>query len=69
MILLRNNLHHFNVGIKFIQNHPTPWDKPPGHNLKGAKTLLSGQNRESKVPPLGHKVKKFTDVSTNSDTI
>ena len=47
-----------------------PWDKPPGHDLKGAttlppgqslctKTLPSGQNRESKAPPPGHKVRKF----------
>ena len=53
------------AGINFIQNHP-----PQGHNLKRAKTFLpgqslctktvpSGQNRESKAPPPGHKVRKF----------
>ena len=58
-----------NAGINFIHNHP-PWDKPPRHDLKGAKTLPpgqslctktlpSGQNRESKAPPTGHKVRDF----------
>ena len=53
---------------------------PPGHDSKGAKTLPpgqplctktlpSGQNMESKAPPPGHKVKNFTNVSINSDTI
>ena len=36
---------------------------PPGHDLKGAKTLPTGQslctNKESKAPPLRHEVKKF----------
>ena len=55
-------------GINFIHNHP------PGHDLKGAKTLPpgqslctktlpSGQNRESKAPPPGHKVRKFHKYS------
>ena len=47
-----------NAGINFIHNHP-PRDKPPGHDLKRAKTLPPGQNRESKAPPSGHKVSKF----------
>ena len=45
-------------------------NKPPGHDLKGTKTfhpgqslctktLPSGQNRESKAPPPGHKARKF----------
>ena len=33
----------FNAGINFIQNHPPPRDKPPGHDSKGAKTLPPGQ--------------------------
>ena len=55
------------------QFHPKPsphWNKPPGHDLKRAKTLPlgqslctktlpSGQNRESKAPFPGHKVRKF----------
>ena len=61
-----------NAGINFIHNHPPPLsrDKPPGHDLKGAKilplgqllctkTLPSGQERESKAPPPGHKVREF----------
>ena len=60
--------------MQVIQNHP------PGHDLKGAKTLPppqgqsctktlpSGQNRESKAPTLGHKVREFR-ISINSDTI
>ena len=58
------------AGINFIQNHPSPWDKPPGHNLKGTKTLPpgqslctktlpSGQNRESKAQTPRHKVRIF----------
>ena len=48
------------AGINFIQNrHPPSWDKPLGHDLKGAKTLRLGQNRELKAPPPGHKVRKF----------
>ena len=63
------------AGINFIQNHP-----PPGHDLKGAKTvppgqslctktLPSGQNRESKAPPRYINLENFTNVSINSDTI
>ena len=59
-----------NAGINFIHNHPSSETNPPGHNLKGTetlplrqllctKTLPSGQNRESKVRPLGHKVREF----------
>ena len=53
------------AGINFIHNHP-----PPGHDLKGAKTLPpgqslctktlpSGQKRDSKAPPPGHNVGEF----------
>ena len=31
------------------------------------KTLPSGQNRESKAPPLGHNLENFTNVSLTSD--
>ena len=31
-----------NAGISFIQNHPPPPSPPPGHDLKGAKTLPPG---------------------------
>ena len=34
-----------------------------------AKTLPPGQYRESKASPPGHKVRKFHNVSINSDTI
>ena len=54
-----------NAGINFIHNHPargTTWkeQKPslPGQSLC-TKTLPSGQNRESKAPPPGHKVREF----------
>ena len=53
---------------------------PPGHDLKGAKTLPpgiitvyktlpSGQNRESKPHPRDIKLENFTNISMNSDTI
>ena len=55
------------AGINFIQNHPPP---PPATQLEGSKNpplgqalctkaLLLGQNRESKAPLLGSKVRKF----------
>ena len=58
-----------NTGISFIEPPPPP-PHPRGHDLKGAKTLPSGQslctktlpsglNRGSKAPLLGHKVRKF----------
>ena len=79
-ILTRNSkLYLGNAGINFIHNH-SPRHKPPGHDLKGTKTLPLGQsfctktlplgqNRQSKPPPPGHKVRKFHNVSINSDTI
>ena len=53
-----------------ISSITIPRDKPPGHDLKGAKTLppgqslctktlSSGQKKESKGPPQGHKVREF----------
>ena len=39
-----------NAVINFIQNHP-PWDKPPGHDWKGAKTLPPGQSLYTKTLP------------------
>ena len=53
------------------------WDKPPGHDLKGSKTLLPrqslctkalrlGQNRES-TP--GTKLENLTNISISSDII
>ena len=55
-----------NAGINFIQNHPPP-GQTPGTRLEGSKnpppgTIIvspSGQNREWKAPPPGHKVRKF----------
>ena len=49
---------------------PLSWGQTPGTRLEGSKTvpprqslctktLPSGQNRESKAPPPGHKVRKF----------
>ena len=62
-----NFLMQLSISSKTI---PPPRDKQPGHDLKGAKTLppgqslctktlSSGQNRVSKAPPPGHKVRKF----------
>ena len=34
---------------------PSPWDKSPGHDLKGAKTLPPGTIIVYKTPPLGTK--------------
>ena len=57
--------------MNFIQNHPPPPEKTPGTRLEGSKNPHSGpwdnhyvqppsgQNGESKAPPLGHKVKKL----------
>ena len=90
-IRLINSLRHLNMfvknllldvyaGINFIQNYP-PWDKPPGHNLKGAKTLPPGTIIVYKNPPVGTeqgvksptpwdiKLENFTNISMNSDTI
>ena len=39
----RSGMRSSNAGINFIQNHPPPRDKPPGHDSKGAKTLPPGQ--------------------------
>ena len=62
----------FNASINFLQNHSP--ETNPGHDLNGAKPsplgqLLCtktfppplGQNRESKAPPLEHKVRKFRE--------
>ena len=57
------------VSISSKTISPPPRDKPLGHDLKGVKTLPQGQslftktlpsrqNRESKAPPPGHKVRK-----------
>ena len=53
----------FYASINFIQNH-----SPSGQSLR-AKTLPSGQNKESKAPPRYIKLENFTNVSVNSDTI
>ena len=61
---------HSRVMQVSISSITIPRDKPPGHDLKGAKPLLLGQslctkilpseqNRESKAPSSGHKVKTF----------
>ena len=66
------------AGINFIHNPSIT--HPPGTRLEGSKTLPpgqsfctktlpSGQYKESKAPPPGHKVRKFHNVSMNSDTI
>ena len=63
-----------------ISSKTIPQDKPPGHDLKGAKTLPPGQSlctkpspqdkTESQKPhPWDIKSKNFTNVSINSDTI
>ena len=60
----------FNFLSNFMQVSILSITIPPGHDLKGAKpsppgtiivhkTLPSGQKRESKASPLGHKVWKF----------
>ena len=60
-----------NAGVHFIHNHPPPPGQTPGTRLKGSKnlpppgtiivykTLPSAQNRESKAPPPGHKIREF----------
>ena len=71
--------------INFIQPTPPPPPPPPsttnpGHDLKGAKTLLLGQslctkiliseqNREWKAPPLRQSIYKFISIIIHSDTI
>ena len=60
----------FFLGLRIMQVSISSITIPPGHDLKGAKTLPpgqsfctktlpSGQYRESKAPPPGHKVRKF----------
>ena len=67
------------AGINFIHNHP-PRDKPPGHDLKGAKTLPRNNHcvqnpspREragsQKPHPRDIKLENFTNMSINSDII
>ena len=72
------------VSISSITTPPPPPPPLPGQTCKTrlegskslplgqsfcTKTLPSGQYRESKAPPPGHKVRKFLNVSINSDTV
>ena len=84
LVLFCNSLmnHYKNIQFSngFMQVSISSITIPPGHDLRGTKTLPSGQSfctktlhsgqyRESKAPPPGHKVRKFHNVSINSDTI
>ena len=63
------------AGTNFIHNHP-----PPGHDLKGAETLLPEQSLRTKTLPSDRKgsqkpyprdikLENFTHISMNSGTI
>ena len=67
---------HVNAGINFIHNHP-PRTRLEGskNNPSGIRTIILYKNppvgaiQGVKSPTLGHKVRKFHNVSINSDTI